>query len=367
MMRRMFCIFMVLMLPLLHIPSASAQQGSVVVPNLTGLNIPEAAALLNAIGLRFGVEQVTVWTQTSSQPPNIISSQSIQANTSVERGTTVDVGTLRPANMKLIYDDNDLTMVNLTQNVVDVAGVRFTSTEGTSTSYSATRWASNLRSRQCMQVWTVPRNGPKGVEECQFIQNFLTDTQPGEHFWTQSNGVQSFVVLEDGVERVTCPAADTSNQDNPLQCEFYLDGANAAQDITEYLYFAYTTDAITIINQSTDKWMPTGRTPIINNNPALSEDGIEFTFGDPAVFLNPETIIGDVTQLAPGQCIMLTTNHPDGLDTPPQPCFVIAQRDLAETAAFWLWNFDVDSATDGQRRQCPQATPDRPTLCIIPQ
>lgn len=350
-----------------HLPSSFAQQDTVVVPDLTGLNTPQAAALLNALGLRLGVEQVTVWTQLSEASPNVISSQSVQPSTAVGMGTTVDVGILRPANMKLIYDDNDLTMVNLTQNVVDVTGLRFATAEGTPTSFPAARWASNLRSRQCMQVWTLPRNGPKGVEECQFIQNFLTNTTPGEHFWTQANGVQRFVLVEDGVERVSCPAAPANSQDAPLQCEFYLEGASAAENITEYLYFAYTTEALAIINQSNDKWMPTDRSPIINLHPDFGEDGFEFNFGAPELFGAPDSIIGDVTMLAPGQCIMLTARQPDGLESPPQPCRVIAQRNLNLRAAFWLQDFQRDSANDGQRRTCPGALADRPTLCIVPQ
>ena len=350
-----------------HLPSTFAQQDTVVVPDLAGLNTPQSAALLNALGLRLGEEQVNVWTQTSPASPNVVSSQSVQPNTMVPRGTTIDIGVLRVANMKLIYDDNDLTMVNLTQNVVDVAGLRFTSIEGTPTSFPATRWASNLRSRQCMQVWTVPRNGPKGVEECQFIQNFLRNTTPGEHFWTQANGVQRFALVEDGVQRASCPAAPANSQDVPVQCEFYLEGANAANDITEYLYLAYTTDAIAIINQSNDKWMPTDRSPIINRHPDFGEEGLVFNFGNRALFVEPDSIIGDVTQLAPGQCIMLTLRHPDGLDTPPQPCRVIAQRNVNRRAAFWMQAFQIDSANDGQRRECPQALADRPTLCIVPQ
>ena len=229
--------------------------------------------------------------------------------------------------MTLIYDDNDLTMVNLTTNIVDVTGLRFASAEGASTSFPATRWSTSLRSRQCMQVWTIPRNGPKGLEDCRLIQNFIAHTTPDEHFWTQANSVQSFVILENGLERANCSAAPNGSQDNPLECDFYLGGANSATTVTFYLYFAYTTDAIVIINQSNDKWMPTDRTAIFNFNPGVGEEGIEFIFGDRALFENEETVIGDITQLAPGQCIMLTANHPNGMATPPQPCNIIAQRD----------------------------------------
>lgn len=364
---KLLFIFLCLITISIFTPITYSQQNTVIVPDLSGLNSPQAASLLNSLGLQLGDEQITIWSQASGVPPNIISAQSVPPNTPVEFGATIDIGILRAPNMTLTYDDNDLTMINLTTNIVDVSGLRFASSEGNSTSFPATRWSTSLRSQQCMQVWTIPRNGPKGLEECRLIQNFIAYTTPDEHFWTQTNGVQNFVILENGVERANCPAASNGSQNNPLQCGFYIDGANSANIVTPYLYFAYTTDAIVIINQSNDKWMPTDRTEIFNFNPGVGEGGVAFIFGDRVLFENVEMIIGDITQLAPGQCIMLTANHPDGMDTPPQPCNIIAQRDLSPQIAFWLAEFEIDSATDNQRRKCPKATQGVPTLCIIPQ
>jgi hypothetical protein len=351
----------------LFVPSVAAQEATVVVPDLTGLNVPQAAAILNAVGLRLGNEESGGWTDGAGLARGSISAQSLAPSTIVTSGTVVDVSVLQSPNMLLLYDDNDLTVVNLSANVADVTGLRFTSVEGNPAALAAIRWASNLRNGQCLQAWSISRNGPKGLDDCQFIQNWLTTNNTGEHFWTQANGVQRFAVLEEGIERATCPAAPVGSQDNPLRCEFFYAGAGAGADVTNYLYFAYTPDAIVIINQSNDKWMPTDRTTIFNFNPGISNPGAPLIFGDTNLLREEFTTgFGDVTRLAPGQCIMFSTNHPEGTKS-PQPCNVIAQRDLSPQIAFWLADFEIESATDGQRHTCPAASAGRPTLCILPR
>lgn len=340
-----------------------AQDNQITVPDLTGLNMPQAAARLNEIGLGLGTQTPIV---DATQAEGLIGEQSIVAGEMVETGSTIDVGIYRNPNMILIYDDNDFTLVNTTQNIADVTGLRFVAVEGSNpASFAATRWTSNVSNGRCLQVWSISRRDPKSHEECESIQNWLTTNDTGEHFWTQTNAVQQFAVIEDGIERANCGAADSGTQDSPLRCSFYLAGASSAENLTPFLYFVYTTDAITIINQTDDQWMPTDRTNIINNNPNIQNPGVSLIMGDPELFQNPD-IVADISRLAPKQCIMLSSDNPQGVE-PAQPCNLIAQRDLSSSVAFWLADFEVESATDGQNHTCPAAKENVPTLCIVPQ
>ena len=351
-----------LLIMLFSVSMVTAQENTVAVPDLTGLNVPQAASILNTLGLSLGVEDAVPWTEASGLAEGSISGQSVEAGATVEAGSSIDVSVLRSSNMMLIYDDNDLTLVNLTINIADITGLRFAATEGTPASFAASRWGSNIRDNRCAQVWSIPRNQSKSLPECQDIQSWLTTNLTGEHFWTQANGVQQFSVIDNGIERVSCPAAPVGSQDAPLRCEFYAEGAGAAQDITTYLRLAYTTDSFAIINTSADLWMPTDRTPIINN---VTGTATPLIIGDANLFQNPE-MVADITRLAPQQCLLMTTNAPQNA-MPPQSCSVIAQVDVPATTAFWLAEFQIDSANDGQIHNCPAATPGRLTLCIVSQ
>lgn len=352
------CLILSLML---WLPTLAAQDATTQVPDLTGLNVPQAAARLNEAGLRLGAEQVVLWTTGANGAPNTISTQSVAAGSAVAPGSAVDISVLRSPNMEMIYDDNDLTLVNKSGDLADVTGMRLASTAGGSASLVVIdRLPDNLKASQCFQFWTEWRNAPKGMTECRFIQSWVRGLNASEHFWTQTAGVQQFTVLENGVERITCPGAPVGSQDNPLRCEFFYGGTGAA-DITQYIYFAYTLDTLTVINQSPDKWMPTDRTTIFNPNvPDTS-----LFVGDPTLFQNPD-VVGDITQLAPGQCLLLSVNRPDGT-TPVQPCQVVAYHDVNPIFAFWTAAFEIESATDGQRHGCPAATAERPVICILPQ
>ncbi|HEX2908558.1 MAG TPA: hypothetical protein VHO69_16925, partial [Phototrophicaceae bacterium] len=85
---------------------------------------------------------------------------------------------------------------------------------------------------------------------------------------------------------------------------------------------------------------------------------------DPSLFGNPATA-ADLTQLAPHQCLLLTSDNSNA--APPEPCDVIAQLDLTSTVAFWLADFQIDSAADDEQRQCPAAVADKTTICVMPR
>lgn len=341
-----------------------AQDDAITVPDLTGLNVPQAASTLNRLGLALGTENAVDLATGNGLDAGLITEQSVAPDTSITRGSAIDISVLRSDNVQLLYDDNDITLINTTNNVGNVTGLRFAAVEGTSpASFAATRWGSNVRENGCLQLWSIVVRNAKSVSGCDTTQ-WLTTNVTGEHFWTQLNGVEQFAVIENGIERASCDAAPEGSQDNPLSCTFYLSGAGSADDITSYLRFEYTPSAITIVNPTTDRWMPTDRTTIFNFNPNIENQGASLLMGDEALFQNPD-IVADITQLAPQQCILLTSDNEGG--APPQACDVIAQRNLSSSVAFWLADFELESATTAQRHTCPAANAERLTICIVPQ
>jgi hypothetical protein len=345
-----FILALIFVLPL-------TAQDNVTVPDITGLSIPEAAAALNKVGLALGAETAEQWTAESGREQNTISAQSAASGTGVAPGTTVDVTILRTPNALLIYDDNDLTLVNRSGNALDLGGITFNTLDGAGATFAANRWAGSLRADQCMQIWSVGRNGPKGLDECSAIQNWLVTTRGGEHFWTGTGGTTRFAVIQNGIERGICPVV------NPGRCEIYLATGSAASDLTEFVYFAYMTDRLAIINTSEDKWMPLQNLIVRNNY--VQPFGAVVNVSDPTLFGNPQTV-ANTRRLAPGQCLLFTNSSAEA-QTPPQPCDVIAKLDIGPSVIFWGAAFPVESTTNSAERSCPAAMPDRLTLCIMPR
>jgi hypothetical protein len=343
-----------LLIALLLSAVAGMAQDSVTVPDLAGLNVPEAAAALNRLGLPLGAQTGQRWTAESGLEVNRIITQSVAPGTSLAPGTPVDVTVLRTPNVQLIFDDNDLTLVNQSGGELNLENLTFTTPTGAS--FNGGRWSQVLRAGQCMQVWSVGRNGPKGLDECRLIQNWLITTNTAEHFWTGAGGATQFTVLQNGVEVATCAVA------NPGRCEFFL-AANASDAVTEYVYFAYTASTLAIINTSEDRWMPIGALVVRNNY--VAPVGAPVPVGEPSLFGSPQTV-ASIPRLAPGQCLLFTNSTPES-QTPPQPCDVIAQLDIGTNLIFWGAAFPVESITDDQERSCPAAIPGRLTLCIIPR
>ncbi len=340
------------------VPLLTAAQDTVTMPDIVGLSLPQAAAQLNRAGLGLGAQESIPWTMESGLPQNAVSIQSIAPGSQVAPGDRVAVMVLRAPNALLLYDDNDLTLVNQAGGALDLTGIRFQSVDGSPASLAATRWASSLRDGQCVQVWAIGRNGPKGLDECSTIQNWLVTNNTGEHFWTGAGGVTRFSIIQDSVERAVCPVA------NPGRCEFYLSGGGAAGDTAEYVYFAYTTDRLAVINTSTDQWLPLEGFLVRNNfAPPL---GAAVNLADPSLFGANISPVASTRLLAPGQCIFFTNGSP-AEDEPPQPCDVVARLDIGASVIFWGAAFDVESLTDDLPHSCPAATEGRLTLCIMPR
>ncbi len=330
-------------------------QDLVQVPNLTNMNVPQAAAALNRVGLALGNETGEAWTAESGLEQNRIKSQSVAAGQTAPSGSAIDVTVLRSPNVALVYDDNDLTIINKTGGDLDLTGIIFSSVDGNPAQFAASRWAGAVRNSQCMQMWSIGRNGPKGLDECSTIQNWLVTKSASEHFWTGEGGTTQFAVTQNGIQRGQCVVA------NPGRCEFYIPGG-ASGDTTDYVYFAYGTHNIAIINQSTDRWMTLSGFTVFNN--FTPQKGLPIALGDSTLYSykNPVARQG---QLAPGQCVLFTDSSTEG-NTPPQPCDVVARLDLGPTVIFWGANFDLQG-NDGQKRSCPAATDGSLTVCVMPR
>lgn len=326
----------------------------VAVPDLTGMSVPQAAATLNRLGLKLGAENNQGWTQESGLPQNTISGQSIPAGQTAAPGTAVDVNVLRSPNVILIYDDNDLTLVNQTGGTINLGSLMFRALDGGGATFSASRWGGGLAAGDCGQVWSVGRGSAKDMAECGSIQ-WLSTNNRAEHFWTGAGGTTQFGAFQDGIQRVTCPVA------NPGRCEFYVSGG-ASGDVTEYVYFAYTPEHLAVINQSENQWMVLQGFSISNNH--VQPAGATLNMADRSLYtdINP---VADIARLAPGQCLLFTNRSP-GSEQPPQPCDVVARLGIDPTLVFWAADFGVNSS-DGVARSCPAATAGQLTICVMPR
>lgn len=351
---------LLLILLLVLILPAYAQE--ITVPDISGLNIPQAAAALNRAGLRLGSQSPQPLTATDAATPNTIASQSPAAGQVLSYGATVDVFVWTAANITLIYDDNDLTMLNRTGGNLNLGNISFNSLDG-SRRFTANAWRGSMEIGDCSQIWSIARREPKDVEGCSESMYWRTTNDPNEHFWTETSGVDQFVVVQDGVERATCDAAPLNSQDNPLVCEFFVVSSADNAETTPYVYLAYTMDRFAVINNSDTAWMPL--TPNLYNFNPRAQAGAALNLGDAGLYQNAE-ILGDYRRLAPQQCLMLTVDPLNNAE-PPQPCDVLAQRALSPDVAFWTSPFEIDSPNQSGRSQCPAANPERLTLCIMPR
>lgn len=327
------------------------------VPDLTGLGVPQAAALLNQSGLLLGAQTNTVWTALSPAAPNTIGAQSVPAGQQVNVGTPVDITLLQVTNAMLVWDENDITLVNNTGLPLDLTTIRFSSLDGsTAASYPASQWADDMRANRCAQLWSEFRSTPKAIDECGLIQYNRSTTNPAEHFWTGINGITQFEVVQNSEQRAVCVIAER-------RCDFYLEGVGGGTANTPYLYIAYTPDRLIIKNTSADQWMPLAGTILYNK--LVSAEGAPIAIGDSSLY-SGQPIIGTVERLAPGQCLFFTNGAPTR-EKPPEACDVLIRVDLNPNTAFWNASFDVLSVTDEQRRACPAPKPENLTLCILPR
>lgn len=340
----------------------SAQETTAIVPDVTGLSVPQAAALLNQNGLRLGAQTNEQWDASSGLEPNTISAQTLAPGQSVEWGASVDVTVLRSPNVRLVYTHEVISLVNQTGAPLDISGIEFSTLDGsTPAAFAARDWASTLDVGNCVQLWSVGRTAPDRPDGCEGVQRWLSTINAAKHFWTATNGVSQFRVTQNGIERAVCEAAPDGGL---RECAFYAPADSASGDATAYIYLAYTVDSLIVWNQSAAQWMPVGNTAILNNNPNLAMSGLEVPVGDPELFGSPDAL-GMIDQLAPGQCLLFTNSSPEA--GTPRDCEVIARLDIGPDLIFWAADFEIVSTTTGQPHTCLAAAVGRLTLCVMPR
>ncbi|MBZ0293235.1 MAG: PASTA domain-containing protein [Anaerolineae bacterium] len=348
----------IIMCVLILVVQAVQGQETVTVPDVRGLTVPAAAAALNRVGIGIGREIIQPWNTESELAQNTISTQSIAPDTQVEAGTVIDLTILRSPNTLLLYDDNDLTLVNQTNGVIDLTGITFQASDGNQAAFDASAWGNRLRRGRCAQIWSVHRGGPKALDECRAIEHWHTTTNSDEHFWTAEDGTSQFALTQNGIERGVCLVA------NPGRCELYLTTLGENSEVTtDHIYIAYTQDRLAILNNTDDRWMPLNGLELRNN--AVEPRGAVIAPADSSIYaeLNP---VADLQRLAPGQCILFTDSSAD-TQTSPIPCEVIAHLQVGSSVRFWAADFPVVSATDSLDHTCPAATSEGITLCIMPR
>lgn len=333
-------------------PAGTATPSNPPVPDLRGLSVPEAAARLNRVGLLVGATELLA-TANRAQA-NTIEGQSPPAGEVVVIGTPVDLTVWRADPVRLVYDDNDLTLISASDRRLPINGVIFRAVDGNRNrpaEFAAVEWAHDyLREQQCLQLWSVARNGAKEVPGCPIIQGWIYRTAARQHFWIGANGVTQFEVVQDGIRRGLCTVADGA-------CEFYLvagsEYSQRAQDVAEYLTLVYTADALWLVNRAVDRWLPTEPLRLAGTQPA-----------DPILYT--ETLPGITPALlAPGQCIRWQREGTP-VDTVSVACEVIAAATVPTPAVYWLADFAVQTSADGEARQCPAEFPGEATLCLLP-
>lgn len=319
----------------------SAQE--VAVPDLTGLNVPQAAAALNRAGFALGEQTVAIWTAASGVPENTIVAQAVPAGQSAAAGAAIGVTVARTPNVILRYDDNDITLINRSGVDMTLNGLVFNAKDTTRpAAMGIDRWnTTSLKPGDCLQAWSVGRRSLKETEGCGFFY-WLSSTNPELHFWTALNGVSTFSVTLSGIEYAVCPAAPAGTQ--PMDCNIYLP-VNASDEVTPFVQFSYTPDTLVIFNRTSDRWM---------SLVGLTVGGLPV--GDPALYGNPATV-ALIPLLAPGQCLVF------GEGAPVEDCHEIARASVS----FWKAPFILSGTSDGKDYTCPAATAGKLTQCIMPR
>ena len=333
-------------------------QATETVPDVTGMSVPAATAALNRVGVAVSNEISSPPSSADNASPNTVIAQSLAPGTAVEAGATIDLTVLRAPNVLLIYDNNDLTLVNQTGSDLDLGGISFQSVDGNGATFAANQWGNVLHAGNCAQIWSIRRNGSKAVSECQSIEHWRSTINSSNHFWTGADGTTRFSISQNGVERGTCTVA------NPGRCEIYLpSNQTGSSDLTDYVYIVYTQDRLAVINNTDNLWMPLRGLAFLNNT--VEPRGQAVVLADASLYGSHRNQAADLQRLAPGQCILFT-NSPE-TQSPPQPCDVIAWLAVDPRLIFWAADFPVESVSDHRDHTCPAGKPDQMVLCIMPR
>lgn len=357
-MKNLTVVTCILILSLFMSFGVGAQAAPAVVPDVTGLPLPQAAARLNEAGFALGTESPRLWSASLGVPSGTVVAQTIAPGTTLEVGSGIDLTVLRPANVAAIYDDNELTLLNQGSAPIDLTTLGFASLDGASASFAAARWVPVLEPGGCVQVWSIVVNSPKPIDGCQEMQYWLTTNNPAEHFWIAQGGTTQFSIMEGGNIRAIC-AVSTAGR-----CEFYMGGGVIADERTDFVHFAYTQDWLVVRNTSDAQWMNLAGLPLFNYN--VPQQGLGVPLGEASLYsyINP---VSRFAHLAPGQCVLFRSSVVIEPDSSLPQCLVVAETVIDSSVRFWGAQFELQSALDGLRRACPAAVLGRITVCIMPR
>jgi hypothetical protein len=332
----------------------------IVVPNVGGLTLAQAAAELNRVGLLLGsVDYANPVSDDEIEPEYMIVGQSPDATEMVDEGTTVDV-TLNFYNVLLRYDGNEFHLINRSGVDISLYNLSF---ETDARLFEARRWGDVSVKGNCVQVWSISIDvsRPYEPDECNFVQGrggVIANTAENQQFWIDSEA-ETFLVKQNGMIRAECPIAADSAEGEPLDtCEVWLASNQPPQDITEYLYFVYDAHNFYVHNRSISQWMPLASIALVDTTRSLVETR----------FFNFEPR-GNTDFLAPSQCLLITDGTPPAENAEPLAvCNVIVQSTYASADRFWINGFSVDGVLNvPSQRMCPPVVDDERSICLLPR
>jgi hypothetical protein len=260
--------------------------------------------------------------------------------------------------MLLLYDDNDITLVNQSGAPVDSTQVVFLSSN---TRFNGSRWGGQMIAPgDCVQLWSVGRSSGKGLDQCGEVKPWITSNDTTEHFWTGPNQDDTFTVLQNGAPRGECPKSRVAGE--VLSCPFNWAANDDNDGYTPYIYLIYTPTQFQIWNNSKDEWMPLRgiqlESETKSSGPLVPRDRTRFD--------NHESILADLGRLAPNQCIYYTSASANGSKL-LQACDEVARVSLPAEGYVWTADFDVLSNSLAAPATCPAAEAGRLTVCIVPR
>jgi len=342
---------------------SEAQSTSSIVPDLVGLNVPQAGAALHREGLRLGLQTLDLGTPVELDQLGTITVQSVAAGEMLAPGQAVDITIVRVPNIRFIYDDNDLTLINQTRRVIPLVPLSLVGQSLASPVLAGERWdISFIPIGGCVQIWSIGRAAPKAIDGCEEISAWFSTSDPNSYVWTQVAEVESFTITYSDVSLSACPAAPAASQDAPTVCDAYLPSYPSLEQ-ARFLYLVYTYGAFSARNPTLDAWMPLSA-PIITH-----ADGTLMSLSDPLTYTDIKSVAmpldGQVlTPLAPNECIVFRALDDAGA-LAPEPCGLIV-ADATLDNAFWRSDFTVTDST-GVSRTCAAAVDGELTVCVMQQ
>jgi hypothetical protein len=330
----------------------------ITVPDVVGLTVPEAAAVLHRAGLKLG-PQTSVY--RLDQAHNTVIGQTPPADASAEPLSEVGIEVVIQTNIEIVYDNNDITVINLTGTTLNGGRMRFEAIDSGLPSPPAFSFneVADLRvsvdDDQCLQFWSISEGMGQPADGCaRGLDGWFASILTERHFWTRASEAATFRFWYGDQPVGDCPTMRDLRGKQRCPMRLALDPDEG--DTAEYLYFVYSADQLIVKNASARRWM--------------AVDGVTFGGIDLGDFarIPRETFVGSERRLAPGECILLTaasisTGEPIQDDLSVE-CFVIARGELSDVDLFWRRGFAL-----GDAASCPPppATNAARSICLVPR